>query len=329
MSSSHTNEKLKDQLDFPVEKGEFIRWESQFRNWVTPDGSAGISGKSGFKAEAGRYHLIVSYACPWAHRTLIFRQLKKLEDVVSVSVVNPKMGHESWDFDDYPGATGDQLFNSQFLYELYYKVAPEYGGIVTVPVLWDKKLNTIVNNESSEIIRMLNSAFNEFTDVSYDYFPEELFSDIETINKLVYGNINNGVYKTGFARTQRAYEKAFTQLFNTLDEIENILDKQHYLVGDQITEADWRLFPTLVRFDAVYVCHFKCNLRRIADYPNLSNYLRELYQQAGIAETVNMDHIKTHYFWSHESINPTRIIPLGPEQDFTAPHNRFKKFSRD
>ncbi len=326
MTNSRAKELLRDQLDFPIEEGEFIRWDSQFRNWITPDGSPGKSGSGGFNAEAGRYHLIVSYACPWAHRTLIFRKLKKLEDVISVSVVNPKMGHESWDFDEFPGATGDQLFNAKFLYELYHKVAPQYGGVVTVPVLWDKKLNTIVNNESSEIIRMLNSSFNEFTDVKDDYFPEALRGEIEKINTMIYDDINNGVYKTGFARSQLAYEKAFTNLFNALDQLEAILDKQCYLVGEQITEADWRLFPTLIRFDAVYVGHFKCNLRRIADYPNLSNYLRELYQHPGIAETVNLDHIKTHYYWSHESINPTRIIPRGPELDFTVAHNRKKKF---
>ena len=321
------NNRLHDQLDFPVEKGEFVRWESQFRNWITADGSAGPTGGSGFVAETDRYHLIISYACPWAHRTLIFRQLKKLENVISVSVVNPRMGHESWDFDEFPGATGDPLYSAKYLYELYFKVAPQYDGVVTVPVLWDKKRNTIVNNESSEIIRMLNSAFNEFTDVSDDFFPPEVQVEIEKINTLVYDNINNGVYKTGFARSQRAYEKAFVNLFSALDQVESILDRQRYLVGNQITEADWRLFPTLVRFDAVYVGHFKCNLKRIADYPNLSNYLRELYQVPGIAETVNMDHIKTHYYWSHESINPSRIVPLGPELDFTMPHNRKSKFS--
>jgi len=302
-----------DQLDFPVEDGEFVRWESQFRNWVTADGSAGPSGVGGFKAEPGRYHLYVSYACPWAHRTLIFRKLKKLEDVISVSVVNPKMGKVSWDFEDYPGATGDALYHSKFLYELYQQAMPNFGGVVTVPVLWDKKQNTIVNNESSEIIRMLNSAFNELTDESVDYYPQELHSAINDINEFVYDKINNGVYKTGFARSQKAYEKAFDQLFFALDELEKRLSGQAYLVGDVITEADWRLFPTLVRFDPVYVGHFKCNLRRIADYPNLYRYLSALYQHPGVAETVNMDHIKTHYYWSHDSINPNRIVAKGPE----------------
>lgn len=313
---------LKDQLDFPVKEGEFVRWESQFRNWITVDGSAGPTGKAGFKAEAGRYHLYVSHACPWAHRTMIFRKLKKLENVISYSVVNPLMGHKSWDFKDYPGATGDSLFGLKYLYELYFKVKPDYDGVVTVPLVWDKQTQTIVNNESSEIIRMLNSGFGQLADTTVDYYPEHLRSDIDAINSLVYDEINNGVYKTGFATTQAAYEKAFNHLFATLDQVEEILSKQAYLVGDVLTEADWRLFPTLVRFDAVYVGHFKCNLRRIQDYPNLSNYLRELYQMPGIAETVNMDHIKHHYYWSHESINPTRIVPVGPELNFDQTHDR-------
>lgn len=313
---------LKDQLDFPVEEGEFVRWESQFRNWVTPDGEAGPSGASGFKAEPGRYHLYVSHACPWAHRTMIFRKLKKLEDVISYSVVNPLMGHESWDFDSYDDETGDDLYGLSSLYELYFKVNPNYNGVVTVPVLWDKKTQTIVNNESSEIIRMLNTGFVNFSDNSTDYYPENLRDKIDEINTLVYDNVNNGVYKTGFATAQHAYEKAFDNLFAALDKLENILSTQRYLVGENITEADWRLFPTLLRFDPVYVGHFKCNLRRIADYPNLSNYLRELYQMPGIAETVHMDHIKDHYYWSHESINPTRIIPKGPAFDLMTSHNR-------
>ena len=304
---------LQDQLDFPVEDGEFVRWESQFRNWITPDGSAGPSGLAGFKAEPGRYHLYVSYACPWAHRTLIFRKLKKLEDIISVSIVNPKMGQASWDFKDYPDATGDTLYQTKFLYELYHQAMPNFGGVVTVPVLWDKKQKTIVNNESSEIIRMLNSAFNEFTDEQIDYYPQALQSAIDEVNDFVYDKINNGVYKTGFARSQKAYEKAFDQLFFALDELEKRLGSQSYLAGEVITEADWRLFPTLVRFDPVYVGHFKCNLRRIADYPNLYKYLSELYHYPGIAGTVNMDHIKTHYYWSHDSINPNRIVPKGPD----------------
>jgi len=310
--STLDNSALQDQLDFPVEDGEFVRWESQFRNWITPDGSAGPSGFAGFQAEPGRYHLYVSYACPWAHRTLIYRKLKKLEDVVSVSIVNPKMGQVSWDFEDYPDATGDTLYQTKFLYELYQQAMPNFGGVVTVPVLWDKKQKTIVNNESSEIIRMLNSAFNEFTEEQTDYYPNTLRLAIDEINDFVYDKINNGVYKTGFARSQKAYEKAFDQLFFALDELEKRLDSQPYLAGDVITEADWRLFPTLVRFDSVYVGHFKCNLRRIADYPNLYKYLCKLHHYPGIVETVNMDHIKTHYYWSHDSINPSRIVPKGP-----------------
>ncbi len=325
MSSGDAN--LKNQLDFPVEKGEFVRWDSQFRNWVTADGSAGPTGSSGFAAEKGRYHLYISHACPWAHRTMIFRKLKKLEEVISFSVVNPKMGDKSWDFDNYKNSTGDDLYAAKYLYEIYHKVAPDYNGIVTVPVLWDKKQQLIVNNESSEIIRMLNSAFAQFSDTEVDYFPERMRQEIEKINAVVYDNINNGVYKTGFARTQQAYEKAFDQLFSALDQIEKILSQQCYLVGEEITEADWRLFPTLLRFDPVYVGHFKCNLRRIADYPNLSNYLRELYQMPGIADTVNMDHIKTHYYWSHESINPNRIVAKGPENDLMAVHDR-SRFAR-
>ncbi len=313
---------IKDQLDFPVEKDEFVRWESQFRNWITVDGKAGSSGSGGFKAESGRYHLYVSYACPWAHRTLIYLKLKNLEEHISVSVVNPKMTEISWDFELYPDATGDTLYQSKTMQDVYDKAAGEYGGVVTVPVLWDKQQKTIVNNESSEIIRMLNSAFDGITGNAQNYYPEHLQPEIDKINAFVYDNINNGVYKTGFARTQKAYEKAFGHLFAALEKIETRLGQQRYLVGDTFTEADLRLFPTLIRFDSVYVGHFKCNLKRIADYPNLSNYVREIYQMPGVAETVNMDHIKTHYYWSHTSINPTRIVPKGPYVDYMAPHNR-------
>ena len=312
----------KDQLDFPVEKGEFVRWESQFRNWVTADGSAGPTGNDGFKAESGRYHLYVSYACPWAHRTLIYLKLKNLEEHISVSVVNPKMTEISWDFNDYPGATGDVLYQSKTMQEIYDKAAGKYSGVVTVPVLWDKKNKTIVNNESSEIIRMLNSSFNEITGCDKDYYPDVLKAGIDEINDFVYDNINNGVYKTGFAKSQEAYEKAFSDLFDALGEIEDRLSEKKYLVGDTFTEADLRLFPTLIRFDSVYVGHFKCNLKRIDDFPNLSNYVREIYQMPGIADTVNMDHIKTHYYWSHTSINPTRIVPKGPDVNYDTPHNR-------
>lgn len=302
--------------------GRFVRKESQFRNWITADGSAGPTGKGGFRAEPGRYHLYVSYACPWAHRTLIFRALKKLEDVISVSVVDHYMGAEGWTFNAIDGATPDHLFGAKRLYEIYTRADPAYSGRVTVPVLWDKQTNTIVSNESSEIIRMFNSAFNAFGDASLDFYPEALRGDIDAMNALVYPNINNGVYRAGFATTQEAYEEAFKQLFETLDTVEEKLSVNRYLVGDTQTEADWRLFTTLLRFDPVYVGHFKCNRQRIADYPNLSNYTRELYQVPGVAETVNMLHIKAHYYGSHTTINPTGIVPLGPEIDFTQPHNR-------
>lgn len=312
-----------DWLQEETSDGEFVRMDSVFRNWVTRDGSPGPSGKGGFQAEAGRYHLYVSYACPWAHRTLIFRKLKKLDDVISISVVHPGMGPESWKFDNsFPGATPDQVNGFNYLHQAYTLADPRYTGIVTVPALWDKKQNTLVNNESAEIIRMLNSAFDAFTDVKTDYYPEALRREIDEINNMVYNNVNNGVYRCGFAKTQAAYERAFDSLFSTLDSLEQRLDKQRYLVGNTITEADWRLLPTLLRFDPVYVGHFKCNLRRISDYPNLSNYLRDLYQQPGIAQTFNLEHIKYHYYWSHDSINPTRIVPKGPALDYTAPHDR-------
>ncbi len=305
-----------------VEKGEFIRSESGFRNWVTKDGSAGPTGEAGFAAEPGRYHLYISHACPWAHRTMIFRKLKGLEDAISVSVVHPLMPEESWVFGEYPGATEDHINHAHYLYENYLKVDPDFDGLVTVPVLWDKKQQTIVNNESSEIIRMLNSAFDTFANAELDFYPEALRAEIDEINEPIYNNINNGVYRAGFARTQKAYDRAYDRLFNTMDELEDRLSKQRYLVGNQITEADWRLFTTLVRFDAVYYNHFKTNKKRLMDYPNLWGYTRELYQVPGVAETVNMDHIKYHYFASHRSINPTGIVPKGPEIDFMLPHGR-------
>ena len=312
-----------DWLEQETKDGEFVRWDSVFRNWVTADGSPGPTGVGGYKAEPDRYHLYVSYACPWAHRTLMFRKLKKLEDIISVSVVHPGMGPESWKFDNsFPGATPDHINHCEYMHEVYTRAAPHYSGIVTVPVLWDKQEQTIVNNESSEIIRMFNSAFNAFTDVTTDYYPEALRVEIDNINKFVYDNVNNGVYRCGFASTQAAYERAFNALFSALDTLEERLRQQRYLVGNTITEADWRLLPTLLRFDPVYVGHFKCNLRRIADYPNLSHYLRDLYQQPGIAETFNLEHVKYHYYWSHESINPTRIVPKGPALDYMAPHDR-------
>lgn len=302
--------------------GRFVRSDAAFRNWITTGGSPGPSGDSGFKAEPGRYHLYVSLACPWAHRTLIFRKLKRLEDAISISIVDPFMGEEGWTFSDFPGAIPDSLNHKQRLYEVYLLANPNFTGRVTVPALWDKQRRTIVNNESSEIIRMLNSAFDAFTDAREDYYPEALRGEIDEINKFVYPNINNGVYRTGFATTQAAYEEAFHDLFGALDRIDERLSKQRYLVGSNITEADWRLFTTLIRFDPVYVGHFKCNLRRIADYPNLSNYLRELYQWPGIKETVNFTHIKRHYYMSHPQINPTRIVPVGPEIKLDAPHDR-------
>lgn len=303
-------------------KGEFVRSESGFRNWVTKDGSAGPTGEAGFAAEPGRYHLYVSHACPWAHRTMIFRTLKGLEDVISVSVVHPLMPAESWVFGEYPGATEDHINHAHYLYENYQKVDPDYDGLVTVPVLWDKKQQTIVNNESSEIIRMLNSAFDAFANDAVDFYPAALRAEIDAINEPVYNNVNNGVYRAGFAKTQQAYDAAYDHLFRTMDELEDRLTKQRYLVGDQITEADWRLFTTLVRFDAVYYGHFKTNKKRLMDYPNLWAYTRELYQVPGVADTVNMDHIKYHYFASHRSINPTGIVPKGPEIDFMLPHER-------
>lgn len=309
---------------FKTVKGEFVRVESGFRNWVTKDGSAGPSGVGGFAAKSGRYHLYVSYACPWAHRTLIFRALKGLEDVISVSIVHPLMPAESWVFGEYPGATEDHVNKADYLYQNYLIADANFDGQVTVPVLWDKKHQTIVNNESSEIIRMLNSAFDDYGNAKVDFYPKSLHEEIDEINHLIYNNINNGVYRAGFATRQSAYNKAFDRLFNTMDELEERLSQQRYLVGDKITEADWRLFTTMVRFDVVYYSHFKTNKKRLVDYPNLWAYTRELYQVPGVAETVNMDHIKHHYFASHHSINPTGIIPKGPDIDFLQPHGRGK-----
>ncbi|TPI44702.1 glutathione S-transferase family protein [Mesorhizobium sp. B2-9-1] len=307
--------------------GRFVRTESQWRDGITRDGAPVQGRMRGFKAEPGRYHLYVSLACPWAHRTLIFRVLKKLEGIISVSVVHHFMGENGWTFKAEDGATGDTLYGLDFLHQVYAKADPAYSGRVTVPVLWDKGQETIVNNESSEIIRMLNSAFDEWGDAGLDFYPAVLRVEIDRINALVYPAINNGVYRAGFATTQKAYEEAFGELFTALDTIEERLSQQRYLTGERITEADWRLFTTLVRFDPVYVGHFKCNLRRIADYPNLSNYLRDLYQVPGVARTVSLHHIKAHYYGSHRSINPTGIVPAGPELDYAAPHdrNRFRK----
>lgn len=298
--------------------GRFVRTVTSFRNWITADGTPGPTGEGGFEAEAGRYHLYVSYACPWAHRTLIMRKLKKLDDVVSFSVVDPFMGEEGWVFADHAarrteGATEDAVLGKQRLYEVYLAAAPAYSGRVTVPVLWDRKRGTIVNNESAEIIRMFNSAFGAFTDDDHDYYPEELRAEIDALNARVYDAVNNGVYKAGFATKQAAYEEAVRALFAMLDELEERLSTRSWLMGETITEADIRLFTTLIRFDAVYVGHFKCNIRRIADYPNLSRFLKSLYALPGVAETVNLTHIKRHYYESHKTINPTGIVPVGPE----------------
>jgi len=302
--------------------GKFVRSESQFKNWITTDGSAGKTGKAGFKAEAGRYHLYVSYACPWAHRTLILRALKGLEDMIDVSVVGMTMKEHGWTFSKADGSTGDALYNFTFAHQLYTKADPAYTGRVTVPILWDKQEQTIVSNESADIIRMLNSAFDEIGAKSGDYYPEALRIYIDTVNERIYDTVNNGVYKAGFATTQQAYEEALHPLFETLEWLDGLLDGRRYLTGDKLTEADIRLFTTLVRFDAVYVGHFKCNLKRLVDFRNLWAYVRDIYQVPGIASTVQMDHIKTHYYASHETINPTGIVPAGPELDFDEPHGR-------
>jgi putative glutathione S-transferase len=302
--------------------GRFNRPPSSFRNFVTADGSAGPTGEGGFAAEAGRYHLYISLACPWAHRTLIFRALKKLDNVISVSLAEPLYGKTGWEFGDARGGTPDTVNGKATLAEIYLLADPHYTGRVSVPALWDKKRHTIVNNESSEIIRMLNSAFGAFTNEHTDYYPAELRSEIDRINEIVYPNINNGVYRAGFATSQQAYEEAARGVFTAFDQLEEILSRQHYLAGPKITEADWRLFTTLVRFDSVYFSHFKCNLRRVADYPNLWNYTRDLYQVPGIAETVSIEQIKTHYYGSQRQVNPTSIVPIGPLIDFSAPHDR-------
>lgn len=308
--------------DTEASGGRFVREDAGFRNWVTADGSAGPTGVGGFKAEANRYHLYVSLACPWAHRTTIYRKLKSLEDMISLSVVHPFMGDKGWTFAEGAGVIADPIANASYLYEVYVAAKPDYTGRVTVPILWDKKTNTIVSNESSEIIRMLNSAFDEVGATDVNFLPKALLAEIDTINEFVYSAVNNGVYKAGFATTEAAYKEAVVTLFDALDTLEVRLADQRYLLGDTITEADWRLFTTLVRFDAVYVGHFKCNIRRIVDYPNLWGYLRDLYQVPGIAETVSIEHIKAHYYTSHANINPTRIIPVGPLLDFNEPHDR-------
>jgi putative glutathione S-transferase len=302
--------------------GHFIRPSSVFRNFVTPDGSPGPTGKGGFPAEAGRYHLYISLACPWAHRTLIFRALKKLGSVITYTNTAPLYGKTGWEFGTALGGMDDDVNHKATLAEIYLIADPHYTGRVSVPVLWDKKQHTIVNNESSEIIRMLNSAFDEFTNVRADYYPAGLRAEIDRINDIVYPTVNNGVYRAGFATSQEAYEEAARGIFKTFDMLEERLGKHRYLVGPQITEADWRLFTTLIRFDSVYFSHFKCNVRRVADYPNLGNYLRDLYQVPSVAETVSIEQIKRHYYGSQRQVNPTGIVPIGPLIDFTAPHDR-------
>jgi putative glutathione S-transferase len=307
----------KDQwYDTKNSDGKFVRQDSKFRDTIeaSPDAK--------FPAESGRYHLYVSLACPWAHRTLIFRSLKGLEKHISVSVVSPNMLENGWEFGDYEGATQDHLFGFEYMHQVYTKVKPDITTRVTVPVLFDKKTEQIVNNESADIIRILNSAFNDITGNTDDYYPEDLHEQINLINSFVYDNINNGVYKSGFATTQEAYEEAVTLLFEALDKVEGILSKQRYLTGARLTEADWRLFTTLIRFDPVYVGHFKCNLKRIADYPNIYNYMKELYQIEGVAKTTDFNHIKQHYYYSHTMINPTQVVPKGPLDDLLSAHTR-------
>lgn len=315
--------KWRDQwYDTGKSGGAFVRSDAVFRNWVTPEGAPGPSGSGGFKAEAGRYHLYVSLACPWAHRTLIMRKLKGLGDAVSVSVVDWLMLENGWTFHPRDGVIADSVNGAQFLWQVYAKAKADFSGRVTVPILWDREHQTIVSNESSEIIRMFNSGFDQAGAQGADYYPQALRPAIDAVNQRVYASVNNGVYRCGFATTQAAYEEAFADLFAALDWLEAILARQRYLAGDTLTEADWRLFTTLVRFDAVYHGHFKCNRSRIEDFPNLSNYLRELFQVRGVAETVNMDHIKGHYYASHRTINPTGIVPVGPQLDHARAHDR-------
>ncbi|AMN48315.1 glutathionyl-hydroquinone reductase YqjG [Steroidobacter denitrificans] len=308
--------------DTAASGGRFIRSESQFRHWITPDGSPGPGGEGGFKAEPGRYHLYVSLACPWAHRALIMRTLKGLEDMISVSIVHWLMREDGWTFAAGPGVIPDSLHNARFLHQVYTAAQPDYSGRVTVPILWDKERRTIVNNESSEIIRVLTGAFDRIGAKPGDYYPVNLRAEIDVMNARVYDGFNNGVYKAGFATSQAAYDEAVAGVFETLDWLEECLTHQRYLLGKQLTEADIRLFTSLVRFDEVYHGHFKCNRRRIVDYPNLWGFTREIFQLPGIAATVNMEHIKRHYYESHQTINPTGVVPIGPAPDFAASHGR-------
>jgi len=323
-----SSQQLKTNWKSSIKDGEYKRKDSQFRHWVTPNGDAGPTGNSGFVAQAGRYHLYVSLACPWAHRTLIFRQLKGLASFITVSVVHPDMFGQGWSFDhdqqsaQLYGTTGDELYQSGHMSELYFGKAPDYNGAITVPVLWDKKQQVIVSNESADIIRMLNSAFNHLTGNELDFYPPALQDAIDNVNDFVYHNVNNGVYKTGFASTQQAYQANATNLFEALEQLDKLLANKRYLTGSQITEADWRLWTTLIRFDAVYHTHFKCNLKLLKEFHNIYHYMLELYQQPGISDTVNIAHIKRHYYASHLAINPYGIVPLGHQQDWSQPHNR-------
>ena len=309
---------LSDKTGFKAKtkNGEFIRVDSGFRNWITPDGSAGPSGTGGFKAEKDRYHLYLAWACPWANRTLIFRALKHIESVITVDFVHPLMGPDSWHFGEYPGSTPDSQHGASLMKDIYHLADPKFNGVVTVPVLWDKHQNTIVSNESSEIIRMFNTAFNDLTGSTTDFYPEHLREEIDALNERIYHTVNNGVYRCGFATSQDVYEAACNDLFDTLDYLEEKLTGKDWLVGDTGTEADWRLFPTLIRFDPVYYGHFKCNRKRLVDYPNLWRYTRRLYATPGIADTIDMNQTKFHYYGSHKSINPTGIVPIGPDLDY-------------
>ena len=323
MGHLQDGEWVTESLKSKEKDGTFKRPDTIFRNWITADGSAGPTGSGGYKAEAGRYHLYLAWACPWAHRTLLFRKLKGLDDLISVSFVHPDMMDKGWTFaTDFPGSDGDPLFGKEYAYEIYQKADPKVTCRVTVPILWDKQTDTIVSNESSEIIRMFNSAFNDLTGNTDDYWPEDLREAIEPVNARIYDTLNNGVYRSGFSTTQSAYDAAVTALFDTMEWLEERLSSNLYLMGDRLTEADWRLFPTLYRFDSVYHLHFKCNRKRVIDYPNLWAYTRELYQMPGISETVNMPQVVRHYHYSHESVNPHRIIPINPILDWDEPHGR-------
>jgi putative glutathione S-transferase len=311
-----------DWYDTDATDGDYVRDKARFRDWVTADGEPGPNGEDGYPAEAGRYHLYISHACPWSHRTTIFRSLKQLEDLISLSVVDPEMLENGWAFSRAFDGNRDPYGDVDFLYQIYQAAQPDYTGRVTVPVLWDRKRQTIISNESADIIRMFNSAFDHLTGNHENFFPEDHLHAIERVNEEVYWNINNGVYRCGFATTQKAYERAFRGLFEHLEILEHQLARQRYLVGSQVSEADWRLFVTLIRFEPVYFSHFKCNLQPLTNYPNLYHHMLELYQWPGVAETVHFDHIKRHYYYSHDTINPTRIVPVGPAMDLSMPHHR-------